>query len=64
MRSPLLLVVGAVLVVFGAVFFLQGLNVLTGSGMSGKPLWAVLGPIIALTGIGLVLRGSRKQPVR
>lgn len=52
------LVVGCVLVLFGVVFTLQGLDVLGGSGMSGKTLWAVLGPIIALVGLVLVVRGA------
>lgn len=50
---------GALLVVFGLVFMLQGLDVLGGSGMSGKTLWAVLGPIIALVGAYLVVRTLR-----
>jgi hypothetical protein len=52
--------VGVVLIIFGAVFFLQGINVLGGSGMSGKTLWAVLGPIIALVGVGILVRGGRR----
>lgn len=62
MTRPLLLAVGAVLVLFGAVFFLQGINVLGGSGMSGKTLWAVLGPIIALVGAGTIAAGLRRRP--
>lgn len=53
--------VGVVLIIFGAVFFLQGINVLGGSGMSGKTLWAVLGPIIALVGVGILVRGGRRS---
>ncbi len=58
------LVVGAILVVMGVVFTLQGLNVLGGSGMSGKSLWVVLGPIIALVGAWLLVRTLRAQPTR
>ena len=54
------LAVGVVLIIFGAVFFLQGINVLGGSGMSGKTLWAILGPVIALVGVGLVVGGRRR----
>ena len=45
-RIPLI-VVGAVLLVAGVVFALQGFNVLGGSAMSGTTVWAVLGPVIA-----------------
>ncbi len=58
-----LLIVSALLVVFGLVFFFQGIGALGGSGMTGDRTWAVIGPILAV--IGLVLgiwalrRGSR-----
>ncbi len=56
--------VGAILVVFGIIFMLQGLDVIGGSGMSGKTLWAVLGPIIAIAGLVLVARTVRQPPTR
>ena len=59
MTRPTLLAVGAVLVVFGVVFFLQGIDVLGGSGMSGKTLWAVLGPVIALVGVAVLVAANR-----
>jgi hypothetical protein len=51
--------VGVLLVVVGVVWFLQGIDVLGGSGMSGKTLWAVIGPIVAVVGVVLVA-GSRR----
>jgi len=36
-------IVGGLLVVFGAIWFLQGINVLPGSFMTGQIRWAVLG---------------------
>jgi hypothetical protein len=56
--------VGLLLVLVGAVWFLQGIDVLGGSGMSGQTLWAVIGPVVALAGVGLVVaarRGSRRS---
>jgi hypothetical protein len=50
---------GALLVIFGVTFGLQGLGVIGGSTMSGKTAWAVLGPLIALVGVGLVVGGLR-----
>lgn len=56
------LVVGGVLLVLGLVWFGQGMGWIGGSGMSGVRLWAVIGPILAVVGIVLVVRGLR--PVR
>jgi hypothetical protein len=54
-------VVGALLVLSGAVWFLQGIDVLKGSSMTGETTWAVIGPITALIGAGLVAYGVRKR---
>jgi hypothetical protein len=51
---------GALLVLVGAVWFLQGIDVLGGSGMSGKTLWAVVGPVVALVGAGMFVAGLRR----
>jgi hypothetical protein len=58
---PVLLGIGALLVIVGVVFFLQGIDVLGGSGMSGKTLWAVLGPIIAIVGAAILVGTLRKR---
>ncbi|WP_328293383.1 hypothetical protein OG218_11660 [Kineococcus sp. NBC_00420] len=57
-------IVGIVITAAGVLFTLQGLDVLGGSGMSGKTLWAVLGPIIAIVGLVLVVRSARRRTVR
>jgi len=54
-----LVIVGGVLVLAGITFGLQGMGVLGGSAMSGKTLWAVLGPVIALVGVVLLASGLR-----
>lgn len=56
------LLLGGVLVVLGLVWFGQGMGWIGGSGMSGVRLWAVIGPILAVVGAALVVRGLR--PVR
>lgn len=61
MSRSAVLAVGAVLVIFGAVWFLQGIDVLGGSAMSGKSLWAVVGPVVALVGAGLLVAGLRRR---
>jgi len=58
MQRPALLVIGALLILVGIVWTLQGLGYLPGSVMSGVTMWAVIGPVVALVGILLVVRGS------
>ncbi|MDG6102709.1 hypothetical protein Daura_41680 [Dactylosporangium aurantiacum] len=56
-----LVVVGALLILSGVVWTLQGLDVLGGSSMSGSTIWAVIGPVAAVIGAVLFLRGVRKR---
>jgi hypothetical protein len=66
MRTVVLVIVGAVLLIAGVVFMLQGLGDIGGSAMSGKTLWAVLGPVIAVVGLvlaGIGLRGRSRRTV-
>jgi hypothetical protein len=53
-------VVGAALCFIGLIWILQGLNLLGGSGMSGHSIWAVIGLIIAATGVVLIVRTVRR----
>jgi hypothetical protein len=53
--------IGVLVALAGAVFTLQGLGVLGGSSMSGATLWAILGPIIVVVGLGIVSVGSRSR---
>ena len=62
MSRPVAFALGGVLVVIGLVWFLQGIDVLGGSAMSGVTLWAIVGPIVALAGVALILRGARTAP--
>ena len=57
-------VVGAVLVIFGAIWFLQGINVLPGSFMTGQIRWAVYGGIAFAVGIALLLLANRPRKTR
>jgi hypothetical protein len=54
-----LVIVGGLLALAGITFGLQGMGVLGGSAMSGKTLWAVLGPAIAVVGVVLMASGLR-----
>ncbi len=54
-------IVGAVLVFFGGVWVLQGVNVLPGSFMSGQMRWAVRGGIAVIAGFALLLWANRRR---
>lgn len=60
-NRPVFLGIGALLVIVGLVWFLQGIDVLGGSGMSGKTLWAVIGPIVAIVGAGIFVGALRTR---
>jgi hypothetical protein len=49
------------LVVVGTVWTLQGVGILGGSAMSGVTLWAVVGPLVALAGVGLAVTARRRR---
>jgi uncharacterized membrane protein len=59
MSRTLKMIVGVVLILVGMVWTLQGLDVMGGSGMSGHAVWAVIGPIVAVIGAYLLVRGAR-----
>ena len=56
-------VVGVVLMLAGAVWFLQGINVLPGSFMTGQMQWAIYGGITFLIGaIAFYLARRMRRP--
>jgi hypothetical protein len=52
---------GVVLVLMGLLWTGQGLGVIGGSFMSGAVIWAVIGPLTALVGVVLIVRGARRS---
>jgi hypothetical protein len=62
MKSPVMLGFGALAVLLGLVFMLQGIGTLKGSSMTNSNFWAVAGPVIAIIGLVLVVRGVRRGP--
>ena len=48
----------------GGVWFLQGINVLPGSFMSGQTKWAVYGGLSMVLGIGLIMYASSRASAR
>jgi len=56
-----LIIVGILAVLFGALWTLQGLNIVGGSAMSGNTMWAIIGPIVAVVGLLMLLYGIRRR---
>lgn len=56
-----IIVVGAVLAVFGVVFALQGVGILGGSAMTGDRTWAIIGPVLAVVGLVTLGFGIRRR---
>jgi hypothetical protein len=54
-------ILGAVCVLVGSVWFLQGINVLPGSFMTGQTKWAIYGGLLAIGGIGLLVAANRRR---
>ena len=54
-------IVGVILIVFGCVWFLQGVNVLPGSFMTGQIRWAVYGAVAVAVGVSLLLAAKRRS---
>ena len=52
---------GVIVTMFGVLFALQGFGIVGGSPMSGTTTWSILGPIIALVGIGIAGLGVRMR---
>ncbi len=54
-------IVGALLVLMGAIWFLQGINVLPGSFMTGQISWAVYGGLAVAAGVALLVLANRRR---
>ena len=48
------------LILTGAVWILQGVNLLPGSFMTGQMRWAIYGVLTMIVGIGLYIFGGRR----
>lgn len=54
-------IVGVVLALIGGVWFLQGINVLPGSFMTGQTKWAIYGALTAFAGVALLLWANMRR---
>jgi hypothetical protein len=44
-------IIGALLIVAGGVWFLQGINVILGGFMTGQTKWAIYGALTTIVGV-------------
>ncbi len=54
-------IVAVLLIWMGGVWFLQGINVLPGSFMTGQPQWAVYGGVAMIVGAALLVFANRRR---
>lgn len=47
-------IVGALMVLIGALWTLQGSNLLAGSAMSGQSMWLWIGIVVLVAGLGVL----------
>jgi len=59
-RNGLLTTAGVVLMIAGVIWALQGFGVIGGSFMSGDSVWAVIGPAVAVIGLGITVISIRR----
>jgi LPXTG-motif cell wall-anchored protein len=53
-------IIAILLILSGGVWFLQGINILPGSFMTGQIQWAIYGGIAILAGVGLLIWNRRR----
>ena len=56
-----LTVLGVLLILAGGVWFLQGINILPGSFMTGQIQWAIYGALAVIAGVALIMFGNRRK---
>jgi hypothetical protein len=57
----LLNIVGVLLLIMGCVWFLQGINILPGSFMTGQTKWAVYGGLAFVAGVLVMVSANRRR---
>lgn len=59
--KQILNIVGALFVVIGIFWILQGTNIVKTGAMAGQSQWAIIGVVVGLVGIGALVFGNRRR---
>ena len=54
-------VVGVLCLLSGGVWFLQGINIIPGSFMTGQTKWAIYGGLLLVAGIAVLILANRRR---
>ena len=54
-------IVGVLCLLIGCIWFLQGINILPGSFMTGQTKWAVYGGLLFILGLGVLAVARRRR---
>ena len=57
----ILRIFGVLSIIAGSTWFLQGINVLPGSFMTGQIQWAIYGAIAVIVGVGMLVFANRRN---
>jgi len=63
-RKLTLAPIGVIIMLLGSVWFLQGIDILPGSFMTGSSFWAVSGAVTGIVGLVCIvaaLKGARNK---
>ncbi len=58
--KTILIIVGAIVAVIGAIFGGQGAGLIPGSSMTGDPTWLYIGIVMVIAGVVLIVVGLRR----
>jgi hypothetical protein len=61
MKTRVRPIAGAILLVIGVLWALQGAGAVGGGAMSGHSQWLVIGLVVALAGVALLISGVAKR---
>jgi hypothetical protein len=54
-------VIGALLIIAGGVWVLQGINIIPGSFMTGQTKWALYGAVMVFFGLALMFLPAKRR---
>ncbi len=63
-RRVVLIPIRLIMIFFGSIWFLQGIDILLGSIMTGSLFWAVTGGLADIFGLALIFWGAKRDKLR